>query len=68
MKQGFFKEGLSKKKKVLAVLMIACMILFVLCTAAALIGWFSKQETIMWIGVAGIWVFLLGIFIIGKCN
>ena len=66
MKQGIFKEGMSKGKKALTVLVNACVILFPCCVIAAVVGMFTKNIAVMWIGVSGTWVTYLAARIIGN--
>ena len=47
-------------------MMMICMALFALCLIAMFIGLFSKNSSIMWMGVVGVFVSFLGILIIPK--
>ena len=66
MSKGSFKEEKGTRNKILRIVVFACLGLFVAFTVSMLIGLFLKKSAVMWIGVAGMWLSLLGIFIVGK--
>ena len=61
MKKGFWKEGLTKGQKALGILFLSCVVLFFLFSIMMFVGVFTHNKTVMWVGVGGVFVCLLGI-------
>ena len=61
MKKGFFREGLTGWQKVLGVLFLSSVVLFFVSGILMFVGLIGGNRTVMWIGVAGAAVCMLGI-------